>query len=78
MSYIEEELDEEKEEIQIEKLGKTHPNMEDNKPQVHGLMKEVNLDIIKQRGAPYINYLSYPNLKEYIISLLQEFKDCLS
>ena len=52
--------------------------MEDNKPQVHGSMEEVNLDTMEEPGITYINSLLSTNLKEHIISFLQEFKDCFS
>ena len=42
----EEESDEEEKEIQIEDLERAPPKMEDNKPQVHDPMEEVNLDIV--------------------------------
>ena len=52
--------------------------MEDNKPQVHDPMEEVNLDIVEEARITYISSLLSTNLKEKIISLLQEFKDCFS
>ena len=71
----EEELDEEEEEIQIEDLKQAPLKMEDNKPQVHDPMEEVNLDTVEQPRITYISSLLSTNLKEQIISLLQEFKD---
>ena len=52
--------------------------MEDNKPQVHDLMEEVNLDTMEEPRSTYIISLLSTNLKEHIISLLQEFKDCFA
>ena len=44
--------------------------MEDNKPQVHDPMEEVNLDIVKEPMIIYISSLISTNLKEQIIQLL--------
>ena len=44
--------------------------MEDNKPQVHDPMEEVNLDIVEEPRIIYISSLLSTNLKEQIISLL--------
>ena len=74
----EEESNEEDEEIQIEDLEQTPPKMEDDKPQVHDPMEEVNLDTVEESRITYISSLLSINLKERIISLLQEFKDCFS
>ena len=74
----EEESNEEEEEIQIEDLEQAPPKMEDNKPQVHDPMEEVNLDIMKKPRITYISSLLSTNLKKQIISLLQEFKDCFA
>ena len=74
----EEELDEEEEEIQIDDLEQASPKMEDNKPQVHDHMKGVNLDTMEEPRITYISYLLSTNLKEHIISLLEEFKDCFA
>ena len=52
--------------------------MEDKKPQVHDPMEEVNLDTVEEPRINYISYLFSTNLKEWIISLLQEFKDCFA
>ena len=67
--------DEEEEEIHIENLEQDPPKMEDNKPQVHDPMEEVNLDTIEEPRITYISSLLPTNLKERIILLLQEFKD---
>ena len=72
---FEEELDEEKEEIQIEDLEQAPSKMEDNKPQVHDPMEEVNLGTVEEPRITYISSLLSTKLKEHIISLLQEFKD---
>ena len=53
----EEESDEEDEEIQIEDLEQTPPKMEDNKPQVHDPMEEVNLDTVEKPRITYISSL---------------------
>ena len=50
--------------------------MEDNKPLVHDLMEEVNLSTMEDPRITYISSLLPANLKEHIISLLQEFKYC--
>ena len=50
--------------------------MEDNKPQVHDPMEEVSLDTLEEVRITYISSLLSTDLKENIISLLQEFKDC--
>ena len=41
-------------------------------------MEEFNLDIVEEPRITYINSLLPTNLKEHIISLLQEFKDCFA
>ena len=46
------------------------PKMEDNKPQVHDLMEEVNLGIVEEPKSTYISIILYTNLEEPIISLL--------
>ena len=60
----EEESDEENEEIMIEDLEQAHPKIEDNKPQVHDPMEEVNLDIVEEPRITYISSLLSTNLKE--------------
>ena len=74
----EEESDEVEEEIHIQNLEQAHPKMEDNKPQVHDSMEEVNLDTMEVPRITYISSLLSTNLKEHIISLLQDFKDCFA
>ena len=71
----EEESDEEEEEIQIEELEQVLCKMEDNKPRIHDPMEEVNLSIVEEPRITYISSLLPTNLKEHIISPLQEFKD---
>ena len=66
----EESSDEEEKEIHIEDLERTPPKMEDNKPKVHELMKEVNLVTMEELRITYISSLLSTNLKEHIISLL--------
>ena len=60
----EEESYEDEEEIQIEDLKKAHPKREDNKPQVHDPMEEVNLGTMKEPRITYINSPLSTNLKE--------------
>ena len=43
--------------------------MEDNKPQVHDLMEEINLDTMEELRTTYISSLLSTNFKEQIISL---------
>ena len=74
----EEESDEEEEEIHIEDLDQPPPKMEDNKPQVHDPMEEVNIGTVEETRITYIKSLLSTNLKEHIISLLQGFKDCFA
>ena len=52
--------------------------MEDNKPRVHDPMEEVNLGSVEEPRITYINSLLSTNLKEHIILLFQEFKDCFA
>ena len=52
------------------KLEQAPPKMEDNKPQVHDPMEEVNLDIVEEPRIIYISSLLSTNLKKQIISLL--------
>ena len=52
--------------------------MEDKKPKVHDPMEEVNLDTVEEPRITYISSLLSTNLKEHIISLLQEFKYCFA
>ena len=73
-----EESDEEEEQIHIKDLDQAPPKMEDNKPQVHDPMEEVNLDYVEETRITYINSFLSTNLKEQIISLLQGFKDCFA
>ena len=44
--------------------------MEDNKPQVHDPMNEVNLGTVEEPKITYISSFLSTNLKEHIISLL--------
>ena len=74
----EEESDEEEEEIHIKDLEQAPLKLEDNKPQVHDPMEEVTLGTMEEPRITYISSLLSINLKEHIISLLQEFKDFLS
>ena len=58
------ELVEDEEAIQIEDLEKSPPKMEDNKPQVHDHMKEVNLGTMEEPKITYISSLLPSNLNE--------------
>ena len=53
----EEELDEEEKEIHIEDLEQAPPKMEDNKPQIHDPMEEVNHDIVEEPRNTYTSSL---------------------
>ena len=52
--------------------------MEDNKLQVHEPMEEVNLGTMEETRITYISSLLPLDLKENIIQILQEFKECFS
>ena len=52
--------------------------MEDNKLQVHEPMEEVNLGTMEETRIIYISSLLPLDLKENIIQILQEFKECFS
>ena len=58
------EFDEEEEDIQIEDLEQDPPKMDDNKPQVHDPIEEVNLGIMEEPRITYISSLLPANLKE--------------
>ena len=58
------ESNEEEKEIHIEDLEQAPSKMEDNKPQVHNLMEEVNLDTVEEPRITYIDTLLSTNLKE--------------
>ena len=69
-----EESNEEKEEIQIEDLEQAPPKIKDNKPQVNDPIEGVNLGTVEEPMITYISFLLSTNLKEHIISLLQNLK----
>ena len=71
----EEKSDEKEGEIHIEYLEQATPKIEDNRLQVHNPMEEVNLTTVEEPRITSINSLLPTNLKEQVISLLQEFKD---
>ena len=71
-------VDEEDEEIQMEDLEQAPPKFEDMQPQVHDPMEEVNLDIVEEPRITYISSLLPFDLNEWIIAILQEFKDCFA
>ena len=52
------------EEIQIEDLEQAPLKMEDNKPQVHDSMEEVNLGTVEEPRITCISSLLSTNLKE--------------
>ena len=64
------ESDEKEKEIWIEDLEQAPFKIEDNKPQVHNLMEEVNLGTVEEPRIAYISTLLSTNLKEQIISPL--------
>ena len=74
----EKESNENEEEIHVQDLEQTPSKMEDNKLQVHDPMEEVNLDIVEEPRITDIGSLLSTNLKEQIMSLLKEFKDCFT
>ena len=67
---------EEDEEIQMDDLEQAPPKFKDMQPQVHDPMEEVNLDIVEEPRITYISSLLHSDLKEWIIAILQEFRDC--
>ena len=69
---------EEDEEIQMEDLEQAPLKFEDMQPQVHDPMEEVNLDTMEELRITYISSLLPSDLKEGIIAILQEFKDCFA
>ena len=71
-------VDEEDEEIQMEDLEQAPPKFEDMQPQVHDPMEEVNLDIVEEPRITYISSLLPFDFNEWIIAILQEFKDCFA
>ena len=58
------EPDEEEKEIHIEDFEQTPPKMENNKPQIHDPMEEVNLSIVKEPRITYISSLLPIDLKK--------------
>ena len=73
---FEEDVYEEYEEIQMEDLEQAPYKFEDTQPQVHDPMKEVNLNTVEEPRITYISSLLPSDLKEEIIAILQEFKEC--
>ena len=71
-------FEEDSDEMIFEDFDQDSLKMEDNKPQVHDLMEEINLNIMEEPRVTYINSLLPTNLKKHIILLLQEFKDCFA
>ena len=69
---------EEDEEIQMEDLEQAPPKIEDTQPQVHDLMEKVNLSTMEEPSITYISSLLPSDLKEVIIAILHEFKDCFA
>ena len=62
----------------MEDLEKAPPKFEDMQPQVHDPMEEVNLGTMEESRITYISSLLPSDLKEGIIAILQEFKDCFA
>ena len=75
---FEEDVYEEDEEIQMEDLEQAPPKFEDTQPQVQDPIEEVNLGTVEESRITYISSLLPSNLKEGIISILWEFKDCFA
>ena len=62
----------------MEDLEQAPPKFEDMQPQVHDPMEEVNLSTLEEPRITYISSLLSSDLKEEIIIILQEFKDCFA
>ena len=62
----------------MEDLEQAPPEFEDTQPQVHDLMEKVNLCTVEELRITYISFLLPSDLKEGIIAILQEFKDCFA
>ena len=75
---FEDDVCEEDEQIHMEDLEQAPPKLEDMQPQVHDPMEEVNLGIVEELRITNISSLLFTKLKEKIISLLREFKDCFA
>ena len=75
---FEEDVYEEDEEIQMEDLEQAPLEFEDTQPQVHDPMEEVNLCTVEELRITYISSLLPSDLKEGIIAILHEFKDCFA
>ena len=73
---FEDDVYEDDEERHMEDLEQAPPKFEEMKPQVHDPMEEVNLSTVEEPGITYISSLLTFNLKEGIIAILWEFKDC--
>ena len=69
---------EENKEIRMEDLEQAPPKFEDTQPQAHDPMEEVNLSTVEEPMITCINSLLPSDLKEGIIAILLEFKDCFS
>ena len=69
---------EEDEEIHIKDLEQAPPKFEDTQPQVHDPIKEMNLGIVEEQRITYTSSLLPSILKERIVEILQEFKDCFA
>ena len=62
----------------MEDLEQAPPKFEDTRPQVHDPMEEVNLDTLEESRITCISSLLPSDLKEGIIAILLEFKDCFA
>ena len=71
-------VNEKDDEIQMEDLVQVPPKFEDTQAQVHDPMEEVNLSIVEEPRITYISSLLSSDLKEGIIAILKEFKDCFA
>ena len=75
---FEKDVYEEDEEIQMEDLEQVPHKFEYTLPQVHDPMEEVNLDPVEEPRITYISSLLPFDLREGIIAILQEFRDCFA
>ena len=66
---------EEEKEIKMEDLEHAPPKFDDTQPQLHNPIEEVNLGNVEEPRITYISSLLSFDLKEWIIVIVQEFKD---
>ena len=60
----------------VERIEVEH--LHDMQPQVQNPMEKVNLNTVEELRITYISSFLPSNLKEEIIAILQEFKDCFA